>query len=516
VARRARLPGQLRGLDAAAEGGLRPSPPRLRLPGGPARPGLRRTDHRRTALLLQPGGPDRSLDRDVLEAGRRRLRGLRGSARPGRVLPAADDAPRAPDVGLTPPRRPAVAAAGGCPRRRAQPSIGPRPGSRLHDVGRRPARRPFRARGAEGLDRVDRRGRGLGRSAHPRHRLQPAASRARRDRRDLGRMGPGDRRHGRDQPGARALRRGLRRRDPNRRASRRDRRPRELRRRGHARRRRGDPSADRRLGRPSQDDDPRPRGGRALPRRGLPRHAPLPNPGRLGEGQPSPRRAAALRGCQRRPAAHAGAHRGQPLPLDRLPRASLAGRARRQARRRAVRGGGASLSGRLKPHRRRALGDDDVHPVRPARRGWMGERRPGALRGCLRRAPRPPCAERARGDPRARGARAAGPRADLRPGRWLDLPGRTGAGPDGVHAPLPAPRPVLDPARRALPLRRRDPPRGRGDGRIGPQRRQADPSRSPLQRPSPAIRALPERAPRRRSERGAPASASLRPGFRTG
>ena len=72
-------------------------------------------------------------------------------------------------------------------------------------------------------------------------------------------------------------------------------------------------------------------------------------------------------------AAHARAHRGQPLPVDRLPRAGLAGRARRAARGRALRRGRAALGDRLEPHRRRALGDDDVHPVRPARRGGLAE-----------------------------------------------------------------------------------------------------------------------------------------------
>ena len=39
--------------------------------------------------------------------------------------------------------------------------------------------------------------------AHARHRLQPPPPRARRVRRDRGRLGPGDRRHGRDQRGDR-------------------------------------------------------------------------------------------------------------------------------------------------------------------------------------------------------------------------------------------------------------------------------------------------------------------------
>ena len=75
-------------------------------------------------------------------------------------------------------------------------------------------------------------------------------------------------------------------------------------------------------------------------------------------------------------AAHAGAHRRQPLPLDRLPGARLAGRPGRKASERAVRRGRVALRGRLEPDRRRPLGDDDVHPVRPTRRGGLGGRRP--------------------------------------------------------------------------------------------------------------------------------------------
>ena len=64
--------------------------------------------------------------------------------------------------------------------------------------------------------------------------------------------------------------------------------------------------------------------------------------------------------------------RGQPLPLDRLPGAGLAGRLDGPARGRALRRGRAAIGDRLEPDRRRALGDDDVHAVRPAR-----TRRPG-------------------------------------------------------------------------------------------------------------------------------------------
>ncbi len=105
-----------------------------------------------------------------------------------------------------------------------------------------------------------------------------------------------------------------------------------------------------------------------------------------------------------------------------------------------VRRGGAALGDRLEPHRRRHLGDDDVHPVRAAGRGGLAGGRAGEIRRRLRRAPGQIRAEHPRRDPRARGPRAAGHRAHLRPHRRLDLPGRAGDGPDGVHAPLPLPR----------------------------------------------------------------------------
>ena len=140
----------------------------------------------------------------------RGLRGLRGPVRANRLVPAADDAPRAPGARLAPARRPPVAAARGRPRRRAVQARRPRPGPHLHHVGRRPARRLVRARWPEGLDRLERRGRRLGGPAHARHRVQPPSPRARGDRRDPGRLGPGDRRHGCDQPGDRPLGRGRR------------------------------------------------------------------------------------------------------------------------------------------------------------------------------------------------------------------------------------------------------------------------------------------------------------------
>ena len=97
-------------------------------------------------------------------------------------------------------------------------------------------------------------------------------------------------------------------------------------------------------------------GRRALPRRGRRGHAPLPHPRRLGEDQHDPLRAPAVRRRRRRDAGDAAPHRRQPLPLDRLPRAGLAGRARRAPGRRTVRRGGAALGDRLEPHRRRHAG----------------------------------------------------------------------------------------------------------------------------------------------------------------
>ena len=72
-----------------------------------------------------------------------------------------------------------------------------------------------------------------------------------------------------------------------------------------------------------------------------------------------------------------------------------------------------------------------------------------------------------------RGARPAGPRGDLRPRGRLDLPGRAGPRPDGVHAAVPGDGAVRDAGRRPVPVRRRDAPGRRRDGRGRPQRRQA-------------------------------------------
>ena len=85
-----------------------------------------------------------------------------------------------------------------------------------------------------------------------------------------------------------------------------------------------------------------------------------------------------------------------------------------------------------------------------------------------------------RGDP-PRGARAAGPRADLRAARRQHLPGRAGPGPDGVHAADAGAGAVRDAGRRPVPVRRGHAPGRRRDGRRRPQRGQADPARPALE-----------------------------------
>ena len=82
-------------------------------------------------------------------------------------------------------------------------------------------------------------------------------------------------------------------------------------------------------------------------------------------------------------------------------------------------------------------------------------------------------AERPRRGRALRGARAARPRADLRARRRLDLPGRAGPGPDGVHAPDAAALALRDAGRRPLPVRR-----GHAPGRRRDRRRRATTPRS--------------------------------------
>ena len=179
---------------------------RLRLPGDPARPRLR----------LAHRGRGRSSSSTRSSAPRRRSPGY--SRHDAEAYPKfealMDRAARfvkpmmlrePPALGLEGAGRPGRPAARGGRMAGFSQARDPRARPRVHDVGRRPARRLLRARRAQGLDRVQRRGRRLGRPADPGDRLQPAPPRARRVRRDRGRLGPGDRRHGRDQPGDRAL-----------------------------------------------------------------------------------------------------------------------------------------------------------------------------------------------------------------------------------------------------------------------------------------------------------------------
>ena len=85
------------------------------------------------------------------------------------------------------------------------------------DVRRRPARRVVRDRRDQGRAGLHRRGGGLGRPAHSRHRLQPAAPRARRAGRRRRAVGARARRDGRHLAGDRGQRRGRRGGNPHRR-----------------------------------------------------------------------------------------------------------------------------------------------------------------------------------------------------------------------------------------------------------------------------------------------------------
>ena len=173
---------------------------------------------RQADLLLLRHGAHAGRARALLQAGRRRLPRLRGRARPGRGVPAPAAAPPAARARVEAAGRPARAAARGRPRRRADEAGRARAVPRDDDARGRPARRLVRDRCRQGHDRIDRRGGRLGGAADARHRLQPAPPRARRAERHAGRVGPREGRHGRDQPGARAQRRGARRDGPHRRA----------------------------------------------------------------------------------------------------------------------------------------------------------------------------------------------------------------------------------------------------------------------------------------------------------
>ena len=131
-----------------------------------------------------------------------------------------------PALGSQAPRRPAVAAARGGPRRRAEPARRAGALPRDDDVGGRPARRVVRVRRDQGLDRLDGRGRRVGRPAHAGHRLQPAPPRARGAGRRERPLGSREGRHGRHLAGDRAQRRGVRAPRPHRRRGALDRRER--------------------------------------------------------------------------------------------------------------------------------------------------------------------------------------------------------------------------------------------------------------------------------------------------
>ena len=134
---------------------------------------------------------------------------------------------------------------------------------------------------------------------------------------------------------------------------------------------------------------------------------------------------------------------------------------------RALRRGRGAERGRPDAHRRRHLGDDDVHPVRPATTRRAG-RRARARRYADAASTSSPRSRR------TSATRSSTPRCSPRPtssassgSRRLDLPGRAGPRPDGVHAPVARARPLRDARRRPLPVRRGHPPGRRRHGRLG-------------------------------------------------
>ena len=149
--------------------------------------------------------------------------------------------------------------------------------------------------------------------------------------------------------------------------------------------RRGADGAAGGLGRAPEDDRARARRRRALPRRGRRGPPALQDARRVGEGQLGPVGAAALRGRQRRGPPHAAALGRRLLPLDRLPRARVAGRRARQAVGGALPRGRGAVEHRLDALGRRLDGDDDVHPVRPLQRGGLARGLARALRAAVPR-----------------------------------------------------------------------------------------------------------------------------------
>ena len=234
VARSAGVARLVRGLDAPAEGRRRPAAGGFRLPGDPARSGVRLAHRTGPDLLLQRDRAHGGVDRPLLAQGCRGLPRLRGSVHTRGAIRQADDAPRAAGARLEAAGGPRRAAARGGADGGIQQARDPRARPDVHDVRRRPPGRPLRARRAQGLDGIERRRGRVGRAAHSRHRVQPPAPRARRMRGHRGRMGPGRGRHGRHQPGDRQVGRERGSGDPYREPGRLDRRARRRRDRGDA------------------------------------------------------------------------------------------------------------------------------------------------------------------------------------------------------------------------------------------------------------------------------------------
>ena len=204
------------------------------------------------------------VDREVLQEGRRALRGVRGAPLHGRRLRPADDDPPAPGARLEGARRHRRDPQGGRPHRRHVPARRPEAGPHLHDVASATcstrssrtttsrARSPRPASSASGPAPTP--------PAPPTtfSTTRSASSTATSARwgQVIGGMGAISEAIASQRPRRR-------RRDPDRRRGRLDRLVRRPRHRRHARRRHRPHRADRRLGRPPEDHDPRPRRRRA-------------------------------------------------------------------------------------------------------------------------------------------------------------------------------------------------------------------------------------------------------------
>ena len=293
----ARLARLVRGLDAPAEGRSRPAScadfgyeavpldPSYATFGADGRP----------IFFFNDAARPRPRSR-ATRSGRRRVPGFEALLARARGSCARCCCARLP---RSAPKRPATCSP--CCARPAAPPASPARRARAvpghDDVGRRPARRVVRDRRPQGRHRPRPAWSACGPDPRtPGHRLQPAAPRARRAERGAGRVGTRQGRHGRHQPGARAQRRGRRRHDPHRRRRPLDRR---------------DAAAAPRASRSTSGEELRaplvvsgahPRttvldlvGAEHFPDEVVQRHAPLPQPRRLGEDQLHPLRAAALR-----------------------------------------------------------------------------------------------------------------------------------------------------------------------------------------------------------------------------